>query len=205
MIQQWPQEPVPYPQYPPYSPYPPPAPRPARWATVTIIVVAVVTAFAVAGCGLLGWKLVADRRATPDLSGEWRTTLIRDREVHEAGRQAQDASADFILALTNVDYRDLDRQRSAVLEKSTGQFKKTYENSSAQLRQVLAENKSKAEGKVTASAIQSESVDKVVVLLFVDQSVSNVAVPDPRQDKSRVKITMEKVDGRWLASDVELI
>ncbi|WP_164910604.1 hypothetical protein [Mycobacteroides franklinii] len=205
MIQQWPQEPVPYPQYPPYSPYPPPAPRPARWATVTIIVAAVVTAFAVAGCGLLGWKLVADRRATPDLSGEWRTTLIRDREVHEAGRQAQDASVDFILALMNVDYRDLDRQRSAVLEKSTGQFKKTYENSSAQLRQVLAENKSKAEGKVTASAIQSESVDKVVVLLFVDQSVSNVAVPDPRQDKSRVKITMEKVDGRWLASDVELI
>ncbi|WP_078281441.1 hypothetical protein [Mycobacteroides franklinii] len=205
MIQQWPQEPVPYPQYPPYSPYPPPAPRAARWATVTIIVAAVVTAFAVAGCGLLGWKLVADRRATPDLSGEWRTTLIRDREVHEAGRQAQDASADFILALTNVDYRDLDRQRSAVLEKSTGHFKKTYENSSAQLRQVLAENKSKAEGKVTASAIQSESVDKVVVLLFVDQSVSNVAVPDPRQDKSRVKIAMEKVDGRWLASDVELI
>ncbi|OHU26790.1 hypothetical protein BKG76_07290 [Mycobacteroides franklinii] len=205
MIQQWPQEPVPYPQYPSYSPYPPPAPRAARWATVTIIVAAVVTAFAVAGCGLLGWKLVADRRATHDLSGEWRTTLIRDREVHEAGRQAQDASADFILALTNVDYRDLDRQRSAVLEKSTGQFKKTYENSSAQLRQVLAENKSKAEGKVTASAIQSESVDKVVVLLFVDQSVSNVAVPDPRQDKSRVKITMEKVDGRWLASDVELI
>ena len=125
--------------------------------------------------------------------------------MHEAGRQAQDASADFILALTNVDYRDLDRQRSEVLEKSTGQFKKTYEDSSAQLRQVLAENKSKAEGKVTASAIQSESVDKVVVLLFVDQSVSNVAVPDPRQDKSRVKITMEKVDGRWLASDVELI
>lgn len=205
MIPQWPQEPVPYPHYPPYAPYPPPAPRPGRWTTITIIVAAVVTAFALAGCGLLGWRLTEDRRAAPDVSGQWRTKLLRDREVHEAGRQAQDASTGFILAFTNVDYRDLDRQRSEVLEKSTGRFKAAYEKSSAQLTQVLAANKSRVEGQVVGSAVQSESADKVVVLFFVDQSVSNVATPDPRLEKSRVKITMEKVDGRWLASDVELI
>ena len=57
---------------------------------------------------------------------------------------------------------------------------------------------------VVDSAVQSASKDKVVVLLFVDQSVSNTTVPDPRIDRSRIKMTMEKVDGQWRASKVEL-
>ena len=43
-----------------------------------------------------------------------------------------------------------------------------------------------------------------MVLLFVDQSVSNTKLPDPRIDRSRMKMTLEKVDGRWRASKVEL-
>lgn len=41
-------------------------------------------------------------------------------------------------------------------------------------------------------------------MLFVDQSLSNAAAPEPQLDRSRVKMTMEQVDGRWLASKVEL-
>jgi Mce-associated membrane protein len=44
----------------------------------------------------------------------------------------------------------------------------------------------------------------VVVLLFVDQTVANKSAPDPRIDRSRVKMTMDKVDGVWRASKVEL-
>lgn len=44
-----------------------------------------------------------------------------------------------------------------------------------------------------------------MVLLFVDQSVSNTISPQPRIDKSRIRMTMEKVSGRWLASKVELL
>ena len=52
--------------------------------------------------------------------------------------------------------------------------------------------------------MQSASNDKAVVLLFVDQSVSNTKLPDPRIDRSRMKMTLEKVDGRLRASKVEL-
>jgi Mce-associated membrane protein len=91
-----------------------------------------------------------------------------------------------------------------VLDGATGEFKDMYSQSSTQLRQLLIDNKATAHGVVVESAIQSESKNKVVVLLFVDQSVSNTAVPDPRIDRSRVKMTMELVDGRWRASKVEL-
>jgi Mce-associated membrane protein len=73
-----------------------------------------------------------------------------------------------------------------------------------QLRQLLIDNKASAHGVVVDSAIQSASKDEVVVLLFVDQSVSNASVPDPRIDRSRIKMTMAYVDGRWRASKVEL-
>lgn len=79
-----------------------------------------------------------------------------------------------------------------------------YSQSSSQLRQLLIDNKASAHGVVVESAIQSEAKNKVVVLLFVDQSVSNTNVPDPRIDRSRVKMTMEFVDGRWRASQVAL-
>jgi Mce-associated membrane protein len=73
-----------------------------------------------------------------------------------------------------------------------------------QLRQLLIDNKATAHGVVLESAIQSASKNKVVVLLFVDQSVANASLPDPRIDRSRIKMTMEFVDGRWRTSKVEL-
>ncbi|SIM39443.1 Mce associated membrane protein [Mycobacteroides abscessus subsp. abscessus] len=90
------------------------------------------------------------------------------------------------------------------MERSTGDFKQKYSESSTTLRQVMIENKAKATGVVVDSAVKSATPDKVEVLLFIDQAVSNVAIPDARMDRSRVQITMQKVDGRWLASDVEL-
>jgi Mce-associated membrane protein len=43
-----------------------------------------------------------------------------------------------------------------------------------------------------------------VVLLMVNQAVTNTNRPDPRVDRTRMKMTMTRVDGRWLASKVEL-
>ena len=79
-----------------------------------------------------------------------------------------------------------------------------YTQSSMQLRQLLIDNKATAHGVVLESAVQSASKNKVVVLLFVDQSVANASLPDPRIDRSRIKMTMEYVDGRWRTSKVEL-
>jgi Mce-associated membrane protein len=41
-------------------------------------------------------------------------------------------------------------------------------------------------------------------MLFLDQAVTNKLNPEPRLDRNRLIITMEKVNGRWLASQVQL-
>ena len=107
--------------------------------------------------------------------------------------------------LTSIDSNKVDENFRQVLDGATGEFKDMYTQSSVQLRQLLIDNKASAHGVVVDSAIQSESTNKVVVLVFIDQTVANSASPDPRIDRSRIKMTMEKVDGRWRASKVQLL
>ncbi|MGX9216495.1 hypothetical protein ACWWSA_23375 [Mycobacteroides abscessus subsp. abscessus] len=131
--------------------------------------------------------------------------LYEEQRIEEqSSREVLAAAQEFANVMINVDSAKLDESSNKTLERSTGDFKQKYSESSTTLRQVMIENKAKATGVVVDSAVKSAAPDKVEVLLFIDQAVSNVAIPDARMDRSRVQITMQKVDGRWLASDVEL-
>lgn len=130
---------------------------------------------------------------------QWQT-----RQLAQASEQAQAAAVSYAQVLTSIDSAKVDENFQQVLDGSTGEFKDMYSQSSAQLRQLLIDNEASAHGVVLESAVQSATTDKVVVLLFVDQSVSNTQIPDARIDRSRIKMTMEYVDGSWRASKVEL-
>jgi Mce-associated membrane protein len=147
---------------------------------------AVLLIAAVAAAGFLGWKF-------------W-----QQNQVARAGEAAQQAAVSYAQVLTSIDSNKVDENFAQVLDGATGEFKDMYSQSSMQLRQLLIDNKATAHGVVLESAVQSAAKNKAVVLLFVDQSVSNTNVPDPRLDRSRIKMTMELVDGRWRASKVEL-
>lgn len=142
---------------------------------------------ALAVSGFLGWRL-------------W-----QEHQVKLAGDQAQQAAISYAQVLTSIDSNKVDDNFRQVLDGATGEFKDMYTQSSVKLRQLLIDNKATAHGVVVDSAIQSESTNKVVVLVFIDQTVTNTAAPDPRIDRSRIKMTMEKVDGRWRASKVQLL
>lgn len=148
--------------------------------------VAAVFAGAFALAGGLGWTLFADHRAD------------------QATRAAQQTAIDYAQVLTSINSDEVDQNFDAVLNGATGEFKDVYAKSSMQLRQLLIDNKSAAVGTVVDSAVQSHAKNQVVVLLMVDQKVTNSEMPDPRIDATRMKMTMDKVNGRWLASKVEL-
>lgn len=129
----------------------------------------------------------------------------QEHQLKVAGEQAQQAAVAYAQVLTSIDSNKVDENFRQVLDGATGEFKDMYTQSSVKLRQLLIDNKATAHGVVVDSAIQSESTNKVVVLVFIDQTVTNTAAPDPRIDRSRIKMTMEKVDGRWRASKVQLL
>ena len=157
-----------------------------RWPLVRRVLLGALMVALLGGSGFLGWHA-------------W-----QQHQVDVASREGQAAAVRYAQVLTSIVSNNVDQNFSDVLNGATGEFKDMYSQSSAQLRQLLLDNKATARGVVIDSAVKSATPEKVVVLMFVDQTVANKAAPDPRIDRSRVKMTMEKVDGSWRASKVEL-
>lgn len=151
-------------------------------------VAAVVLVFVLAGAGYEGY--VVDRHH--------RTAV--------GAAQALEAANRFMLTLTSVDPNTIDKNTTEVLTGSTGEFKDMYSHATEQLRTLLVENRATAHGTVIEAAVKSATLDRAEIMLFVDQSVRNAAAPEPQLDRSRVIMTMDKdkVDGRWLASKIEM-
>ena len=153
-----------------------------------IIVVAGVTFVAALGfSGFVGWQ------------------LKQQDDTAAAGRAALAVAQTYAVALTSVDNRNIDQNFAQVLNGATGEFKDMYSQSASQLRQVLIDNKAVSKGTVVDASIKSASKTEVVVLLFIDQSISNIVNPQPRIDRSRVRMTMKLVDNHWLASKIDII
>jgi Mce-associated membrane protein len=130
--------------------------------------------------------------------------LKQQHDTAAAGRAALAVARSYAVTLTSVDTKDIDHNFAQVLDGATGEFKDMYSQSATQLRQVLIDNKAVSNGTVVDAAIKSTTKTKVEVLLFVDQSISNVVNPEPRIDRNRVEMTMELIDNRWLASKLDI-
>jgi len=157
-----------------------------RRPALSVSVLALMSVAAVITAAVLGWQ------------------LREKRAVENAGQQALAAAQEYALVLTSVDAGALDQKFASAIDGATGEFKDMYRESSAQLKQVLIDSKADADGTVVAAAVRSATTDTVEVMLFVDQAVTNALNPEPRVDRNRIIMTMAKVDGRWLAANVDL-
>ncbi|GAA5054578.1 hypothetical protein [Nocardia callitridis] len=124
--------------------------------------------------------------------------------IDAASRQARTAAEQYAVALTSIDAARIDEDFDTVQHGATGEFQDMYSRSAQQLKPLLLQARSVSKGRVVNSAVQSATENHAVVLLFVDAEITNLTNPDPRVDRNRIVMTMDKVDGRWLASQVEL-
>ncbi|HET9875388.1 MAG TPA: Mce protein [Mycobacterium sp.] len=175
----------------------PPDPPPAagsgrRWRiSFPRWLVAVVLVAVLAGAGYGGWS------------------LLQRHETDVAGQQALAAAEKYVLTLTNFDsvFADpaVEKDMDYLLDGATGEYKDMYARSQAKLLKLQVEKKAAGRGTIVDSTVKSATKDKAVVVLLVDQSVTNADNPDPQLDRSRVRVTMYKVDGRWLVGYLEAL
>ncbi|OBJ69435.1 hypothetical protein [Mycobacterium sp. 1274756.6] len=128
--------------------------------------------------------------------------LVTEHRRDSAATEALGVARDFAVTLTTADPGTVDDKVRAVIDGSTGEFRDRYTKSSAQLRKLLIDNEVATRGTVVDGAVKSAEPTRVEVLLVVKQTVSNSAVPEEGTDLVPVAMTMEEVDGRWLASEV---
>lgn len=128
------------------------------------------------------------------------------RAAEQAGNEAVAAARDSIVAILSYQPATAEKDLGAAAQdRLTGKFLQDY----TQLIKTVVVPTAKQQGiastaQVPAAAVVSARNNRVVVLAYVDQTTA-VGKQAPLQAKSSVRVTMERVDGRWLISGFEPI
>jgi len=153
-----------------------------------IVVFAVLPALAVVlaiGAGFLGWKSYSQRG-------------IEAARV-ESVAAAREATVVMLSYRADTVERDLMAARDWI----TGAFLDSYTDLVTNTVIPNArEMDISAQTRVPAAASVSAEARRAVVLVFVDQVIT-VGSEDPTGTSSSVRVTLEKIDGRWLVSGFE--
>jgi Mce-associated membrane protein len=131
---------------------------------------------------------------------------VRHHHQLDSARQSAIATArGYAVDLTTYDHTHLDADFNKVLNNSTGTFRAQYTAASEQLRELIAKFQANATGKVLETALVSCDTHHATLLLFVDQTVTNTNSKEPKIDRSRMKMSLEKHGGAWLISSLDLL
>jgi Mce-associated membrane protein len=133
---------------------------------------------------------------------KWQDASIGDSAGAEA-TEATKAATDGTIALLSYRPDSVEKDLDAARNRLTGSFLNAYAKLTHDV--VIPGSKQKqisAVATVPAAAAKSATAGHAVVLLFVDQTVI-VGKDAPTSTASSVRVTLDKVDGRWLISQFD--
>jgi Mce-associated membrane protein len=121
-------------------------------------------------------------------------------DVARARTESVRVASEDAVALLSYKPDTVDRDLGAARERLTGEFKDAY---TALTREVVIpgakEKHISAAAKVNAAASVSATANHAVVLLFVNQTVT-IGQGVPTDTQPVIRVTLDKVNGRWLVS-----
>lgn len=138
-------------------------------------------------------------------SGVW----VLYHQLHRAEMSAQarssavEAARSHAQQLLSYDYRSFDKDIDQAKNSTTGTFRKNYLETTRNLVANQAkQNEVVVRARVVGASVVDAEPDRVVTLLLVNQATQSNRVDGTEVDKNRVRMTLTKVDGQWLASDL---
>ena len=129
------------------------------------------------------------------------TVRLSDRQNGGAASQADvtSAASSAVGTVLSYDYRHLSADFAAADRLLTPRFRKQYDATTAKGVQPLATKyKAVSTASVTAAGVVSVTGGRAVVLVFVEQTVTNTQLAAPRLDRSRIDVSLVKSNGHWL-------
>ncbi len=116
------------------------------------------------------------------------------------------AARTFATDVASYDYRHLHQDFGKVEKESTPSFRKSFIQSSGGLTKVLLQYHATAKATVLAAGLVSFTSSKAVVILFVNQTVSNTAQKGgATTDNSRIRVTEVRSGNTWILSKLLLL
>ncbi|TPG37314.1 hypothetical protein EAH80_00725 [Mycobacterium hodleri] len=158
----------------------------------------------------MGWRSTVTYAVLPGLAVlltlaagylRWQTVTVQQDQV--AGTESVRAATDGTVALLSYRPDTVEKDLDAAKSRMTGQFLDAYTSLTheviipgAQQKQIVAT------ATIPAAASISASDSHAVALLFVNQTIT-VGQGVPTSSTSTVRVTLDKVDNRWLISQFD--
>jgi Mce-associated membrane protein len=167
------------------APHPP---RRARWKTRIVYIILPVLMMMIGGA--IGYLKYAD--------GTFHTDQT-------ARAQAVDAAKQITTAMLSYKPDSVDKDLRAAQDRLTGDFRGAY---TALVDKVVIPGAKErhiiSQANIAAAGPASADAQHAVVLLFVDQTIT-IGTDPPTNTASSVRVSLDKVDGRWMVSKFEPI
>lgn len=109
------------------------------------------------------------------------------------------------LNLTTIDWEHAERDVEGILASATGPFREDFANRSPAFIEVVKKARSRSEGRITESALESESGDTAQVLVAVGVSVSNAGAPEQEPRRWRMRMSVQKTGDEMKISQVDFV
>jgi Mce-associated membrane protein len=169
---------------------------PVRRALLPLVTVTVTVALAVVALlGVAAAKVPAKERNQHSA-----------QQLADARTEAMAVATSSVATVLSYDYRHLSQDFAKAEALLTPAFRKQYVQTTAKAVQPLAGRyRAISSAQVTGAGVVSATPTEVVVLVFVDQTVTNTQLAAPRLDKSRIKATLVHTGGRWLIDGLDPI
>ena len=159
------------------------------------------TALLLALLVLVAWLVMFAVRGSAAAPGST-PAEARAQQYAEVTRAARSET----LAFLAVDHTKMDELTARVLEGATGEFKKQYQTSLDSLKDAAVSQESISTGKVNQIGLGEVDDDSATVFVAAGSKVQNKGTKGEIEDRSwRMKLTMAKVDDRWLVSQLEFV
>jgi Mce-associated membrane protein len=134
--------------------------------------------------------------------------VVSQNDQSALRNSALKAADQYGVYLSSYHYSDLDGPTApwTLVEKSsTPSFRTDFDKTKSSLSTLVRDYHATATGKVVASGVSSVTSSRAVVLLFIDQTVTNSAQkPGSQTQPLRVELVLARSHGRWLIDKLDV-
>ncbi len=157
------------------------APRGRRWGLVLKVVAMTLAVLGTAALITVSVLMVNQHRKAV-------TSQQLDAEYQAAGRQS-------VVTLMSLDFNNAEADVQRIIENTTGQFQKDFQDQQADFVKVAQDAKVITDVNVTATAVESMTPTSAVVLIAATSRVTNSSGAKQEPRAWRLSVNLDRVDG----------
>ncbi|MFG1789873.1 hypothetical protein [Nocardia sp. NPDC049149] len=121
----------------------------------------------------------------------------------DANADARAAACKYAPVLADYDAKNLDTYFAAVLAGATGDWKKQFDSTSKELREVLTQGAVVSKVNDVQCAIKTGDENSAEAIVVIGQTVTSLGTQGkPAPGQLSMVMRLEKADGRWLVNKV---